>query len=101
MHAKIKDIHKGIAEINLVNKTNLFIVDAIETLTKAQECRHGGCKAQLNTMIAGADPVALDNYGPQLLKKLDPTIMENIKHIDYAQQIGVGKKDYKINKINL
>jgi uncharacterized protein (DUF362 family) len=101
MHAKIKDIHKGIAEINLVNKTNLFIVDAIETLTKAQECRHGGCKAQLNTMIAGADPVALDNYGHQLLKKLDPTIMENIKHIDYAQQIGVGKKDYKINKINL
>jgi len=101
MHAKIKDIHKGIAEINLVNKTNLFIVDAIETLTKAQECRHGGCKAKLNTMIAGTDPVALDNYGHQLLQKLDPTIMKNIKHVDYAHQIGVGKKDYKINKINL
>ena len=100
MHAKIKDIHKGIAETNLANKTNLFIVDAIETLIKAQERRHGGCKAKLNSMIAGTDPVALDTFGHQLLQKLDPTIMENVKHIDYAQKIGVGKKEYKINRIN-
>jgi uncharacterized protein (DUF362 family) len=99
MHAKIKDIHKGIAEVNLTNKTNLFIVDAIETLTEAQEFRHGGCKAKLNTMIAGTDPVALDTFGHELLKKIDPTIRKNIKHINYAQQYGVGKKDYKIKRI--
>jgi uncharacterized protein (DUF362 family) len=99
MHAKIKDIHKGIAEVNLANKTNLFIVDATETLTKAQECRHGGCKAKLNTMIAGTDPVDLDTFSHKLLQKLDPTIQKKIKHINYAQQYGVGKKEHKINKI--
>ena len=99
MHSKIKDIHKGIAEVNLANKTDLFIVDAIETLTKAQECRHGGCKAKLNTMIAGTDPVALDTFGQKLLQKIDPTMKTNIKHLDYAQEYGLGTKNYKINKI--
>jgi uncharacterized protein (DUF362 family) len=99
MHTKIKDIHKGIAEINVANKTNLFIVDAIETLTKAQECRHGGCPTKLNTMIAGTDPVALDTFGHEMLQKVDPTTKKNIKHLNYAQQYGVGKKDYTIKKI--
>jgi len=99
MHSKIKDIHKGIAEVNLANKTDLFIVDAIETLTKAQECRHGGCKANLNTMIAGTDPVALDTHGHKLLQKIDPTMKTTIQHLDYAQEYGLGTKTYKINKI--
>jgi len=99
MHSKIKDIHKGIAEINLANKTDLFIVDAIETLAKAQECRHGGCKAKLNTMIAGTDPVALDTYGHKLLQNIDPTMKTTIQHLDYAQEYGLGTKSYKINKI--
>ena len=99
MHAKIKDIHKGIAEVNLANPTNLFIVDAIETLTKAQECRHGGCPAKLNTMMAGTDPVALDTFGHKLIQKIDSTIQKNIKHLNYAQQYGIGKKDPKITKI--
>ncbi|MFC1487963.1 DUF362 domain-containing protein, partial [Thermoproteota archaeon] len=99
MHTKIKDIHKGIAEVNIVNPTNLFIIDAIETLTKAQECRHGGCPAKLNTMMAGTDPVALDTFGHKILQTVDPTIKKNIKHINYAQQYSVGKKDHKINEI--
>jgi uncharacterized protein (DUF362 family) len=99
MHAKIKDIHKGIAEVNLANPTNLFIVDAIETLTKAQECRHGGCLAKLNMMMAGTDPVALDTFGHKMLKKIDHTIQKNIKHLNYAQQYDIGKRDHKIIKI--
>lgn len=99
MHAKIKDIHKGIAEVNLANPTNLYIVDAVETLTKAQECRHGGCPAKLNTMMAGTDPVGLDTFGLKILQTVDPTIKKNIKHLNYAQQYGVGKKDHKIIKI--
>jgi len=99
MHAKIKDIHKGIAELNTAIQTNLFIVDAIETLTKAQECRHGGCLAKLGTMISGTDPVSLDNYGKQILQKVDPNLPKNIKHIEYAQQYGIGKEDYITIKI--
>lgn len=98
MHTKIKNIHKGIAEVNVVCPTNLFIVDALETLTEAQECRHGGCQAKLNTMLAGTDPVSLDGLGQKLLQKVDRNIQQNIKHLNYAEQYGVGKKDYTIIK---
>ena len=102
MHTKIKDLHKGIAEVNVAIPTNLFIVDAVETLTKAQECRHGGCPTKLGTMIAGTDPVSLDTFGHKLLQKVDPGLgkkQKNIKHIDYAQEYGVGRKDYRTIKI--
>jgi uncharacterized protein (DUF362 family) len=99
MHAKFKDIHKGIAEVNAAIPTNLFIVDAIDTLTKAQECRHGGCPAKLGTMISGTDPVSLDDYGRQLLQKVDPHLPKNIKYIEYAQQYGIGTKNYTTTKI--
>lgn len=98
MHSKIKDIHKGIAEVNVANKTDLFIVDAIEVLIKGQECRHGGCKGKLNIMIAGTDPVAIDYYGNKLLQNINPTQSRDIKHLDYAQDYGVGKKECEINK---
>jgi uncharacterized protein (DUF362 family) len=99
MHAKIKNIHKGIAEVNVACPTNLFIIDAVETLTKAQECRHGGCPARLDTILAGNDPVSLDSFGQKLLQQVDPKLEENIKHINYADQYGVGKKDYTLIKI--
>ncbi len=99
MHAKIKNLHKGIAEVNVACSTNLFIIDAVETLTKAQECRHGGCPAKLGTMISGSDPVSLDTFGQKLLQKVDLGLEENIKHLNYAQEYGVGKKDYAIIKI--
>jgi len=91
--------HKGIAEVNVACPTNLFIVDAVETLTKAQECRHGGCPAKLGTIIAGTDPVSLDAFGQKLLQKVDINLEENIKHLNYAQEYDVGKKDYRIIKI--
>jgi uncharacterized protein (DUF362 family) len=99
MHSKIKDIHKGIAELNVACSTNLFIVDAVETLIKAQECRHGGCPAKLGTLIAGVDSVSLDTFSQKLLRKVDFNLEEKIKHLDYAEQYGVGKKEYKILKI--
>jgi uncharacterized protein (DUF362 family) len=102
MHTKLKNIQKGIAETNTAIHTNLFIVDAVQTMIKAQECRHGGCPAPLGTMIAGTDPVSLDTYGLQLLEKIEPQLREkksNIKYIDYAAEYGVGKTDYKIHKI--
>jgi uncharacterized protein (DUF362 family) len=99
MHAKIKNLHKGIAEVNVACPTNLFIVDAVKTLIKAQECRHGGCQAHLGIMIAGTDPVSLDSYGQKFLQKVDPNIEENIRHLNYAQDYGVGKKDYRVIRI--
>ncbi len=103
MHCKVKDINKGIAEVNAAVPTNLFIVDAIETMIRAQECRHGGCPTQLNTMIAGTDPVSLDLFGLQLLEKLEPEIKHKknqaSKYIEYASTYLLGKKDFAAREI--
>ncbi|MFH0748630.1 MAG: DUF362 domain-containing protein [Candidatus Bathyarchaeota archaeon] len=102
MHMRLKDIQKGIAEVNAAVPTNLFIVDAIQTMVKAQECRHGGCPTELGVMIAGADPVSLDCYGLDILQKVEPEIKakkSSMKYIDYASDYGVGTKDYEIKKI--
>ncbi len=102
MHTRLKNIQKGIAEVNVAVPTNLFIVDAVETMVKAQECRHGGCPAELGVMIAGVDPVSLDSLGVNLLQKVEPELGErrsSIKYIDYALDYGVGSKDYQISRI--
>jgi uncharacterized protein (DUF362 family) len=102
MHCKVKNINKGIAEANAAVPTNLFIVDAVETMIKAQECRHGGCPAKLNTMIAGIDPVSLDIFGLQLLKKLEPRFEHKknqaLKYIEYASGYGLGMKDFTVEE---
>ncbi len=103
MHCKIKNINKGIAEANAAVLTNLFIVDAIETMIKAQECRHGGCPAQLNAMLAGTDPVSLDLYGLQLLKQFEPKFNDKknsaMKYIDYSVRYGIGSKDFEVKTV--
>jgi uncharacterized protein (DUF362 family) len=102
MHTGLKNIQKGIAEVNAAVPTNLFIVDAVQTMIKAQECRHGGCPTELGTMIAGADPVSLDCFGLSLLQKVEPELREkksNMRYIDYASDYGVGNTDYEIDKI--
>jgi uncharacterized protein (DUF362 family) len=103
MHCKVKNINKAIAEVNAAVPTNLFIVDAVETMIKAQECRHGGCPAQLNTMIAGTDPVSLDLFGLQLLKRLEPKFEEKkdqaLRYIEFAKSYGLGLKDYEVKRL--
>jgi uncharacterized protein (DUF362 family) len=99
MHCKVKNINKVIAEVNAAIPTDLFIVDAIETMIKGQECRHGGCPTQLNRMMAGTDPVSLDLFGLRLLSKLEPKYEEKekqaLKYIDFAESYGLGIKDFE------
>ncbi len=103
MHCKIKNLNKGIAEVNAAVATNLFIVDAVETMIKAQECRHGGCPAKLGSLIAGTDPVSLDLFGLQLLKDFEPKFEDKrnqaLRYIDYAFDYGLGKKDFAVKEI--
>jgi uncharacterized protein (DUF362 family) len=102
MHTGLKNIQKGIAEVNVAVPTGLFIVDAVQTMVKAQECRHGGCPADLGVMIAGADPVSLDCFGLDLLQKVEPELREkksSMRYIDYASDYGVGNKEYELRKI--
>jgi uncharacterized protein (DUF362 family) len=103
MHCKVKNINKGIAEVNAAVSTNLFIIDAVETMIKAQECRHGGCPAKLNTMIAGTDPISLDLFGLELLKSLEPKFEDKknqaLKYIEYASDYGLGTKDFTTKEV--
>ncbi|MBY9006408.1 MAG: DUF362 domain-containing protein [Candidatus Lokiarchaeota archaeon] len=104
MHTKIKNIHKGIAELNTVIKSNLIICDALKVLVKAQEFRHGGKEKNLGYLFAGTDPVALDFHGYNLLRPITITMKNidnplQIKYLKYALDYGVGTKDYNLEEI--
>ncbi len=96
-HTGRKDIHSAIAEVNAIIKTNLFIVDCIRTLIRAQERRHGGNEAKLGYMIAGTDPVALDSLGFHLLQGVSPSLahktLSDIRYIRIAEEIGLGSSN--------
>ena len=90
----VKNIHKGIAALNLIVTPGFFVVDAVETLTRANEVRHGGRKASLGYMLAGTDPVSLDVAGLEILQTVEPRLAgktpDDIPHLRYAIEIGVG-----------
>jgi len=102
-HIGLKNIHKCIAELNVLIKPNLFIEDVVCTMVKAQEIRHGGEAAPIGQMIAGKDPVALDAYGLTLLQQLDDRLLQtdanSIPFIKLAQQYGVGTTRYELKYI--
>jgi uncharacterized protein (DUF362 family) len=95
-----KDIHKAIAEINLIARPNFWIVDAVQTIIVTNEIRHGGKVEKLGYMLAGKDPVSLDIEGLKLLKTVDPLLKdkkpEDILHLKYATDLGVGQKEYTL-----
>lgn len=89
-----KDIHRAIAELNLLVRPGFYIVDAVETLTRANEVRHGGKKAELGYMLAGTDPVKLDAAGLEMLQTVEPRLAgkrpDDISHLRQAVALGVG-----------
>lgn len=103
MHCRIKNIDKGIAEVNAAVSSNLFVVDGVETMVKAQECRHGGCPAKLNALFAGTDPVSLDIFGLQLLEQVEPKFEERKneawRYIEYAAKYGLGTKTFTVKTL--
>lgn len=98
-----KNIHKLIAELNSVFKINFWIVDAIETIIITNEVRHGGKVREMGFLLAGRDPVSLDIEGLKLLKEFDPNLKdkkpEDILHLKYAIDLGIGKTKYEVKKL--
>lgn len=103
MHARLKSLNKGIAEVNSVVKPKLFIMDAIETYEHANERRHGGTGVRLGYMLAGEDPVAMDSLGLELLKRVDTSLAdvrpEDVAYIAYASRLGLGSIEYKVEQV--
>ncbi|MHA1596098.1 MAG: DUF362 domain-containing protein [Candidatus Asgardarchaeia archaeon] len=103
IHVGLKNINRAIAEANSIIKTNLHIVDAINTMVRAQEMRHGGKPAYLGYMFAGKDPVALDSFGLSMIKRVDAELSGlkpmDILHLRYSHEIGLGDSSYETQKI--
>ena len=99
----VKDIHKAIAELTRIRKPDIYVVDAVETLVKAQERRHGGKRKKLGYMFAGTDPVALDSYGLELLKQVEKRLKkahpEDIQHIKHAVNLGLGETEFSLQSL--
>ena len=91
-----KDIHRKIADLNRVVKVDLVVLDAYRRLV-----RHGPTGGRLGDVdnsrqtarrvIVSTDPVAADAYGATLFG-FEP---EDIGHIRYSQESGLGTMDFK------
>ncbi len=76
-------LHKPIALLNRVLKTDLVVVDGIiGDLTREE----GGTPVKMNRVIAGKDPVLVDTYAAELIGYQ----VEDIEYIGVAAELGVG-----------
>ena len=87
------NLHQAIAELSLIIKPDLTIVDATRVLTSGGPGGPGKTRV-LNTVVAGTDPVAVDSYTVGISSWYDKSFRgKNVKHIVAAAKIGLGKLD--------
>ncbi len=87
-----KGLHKSIALLNKIIKTDLIIVDGIYGDLSFEE---GGTPVKMDRVIIGKDPVSVDTYAAQLLGYN----YEEINHIKLADSFNLGNADIKIEDI--
>lgn len=85
-------IHKPVAHLNTVIKTDLVIVDGIYGDLDFEE---GGTPINMNRIIACKDPVMLDSYVCELMG-ID---IADVEYITLAERLGVGTTKYDKSKI--
>ena len=87
------DLNQGIADLNTVIKPDLIIMDATRPMTTAGPGGPGNL-VQLDTVIAGTDPVAVDSYTVPLAKWYGHQFSgNNVKYIKAAAAMGLGEID--------
>ena len=88
-HSKV-DLNQAIADLSSVVKPSLTIIDASRALITGGPSGPGKVE-QLNTVIAGVDPVAVDAYGVSVARWYNKQFdAANIKHIVAAHRMGLG-----------
>lgn len=96
---KMVDLNQAIADLSSVVKPNLTVIDATRVMTSGGPTGPGTVK-QLNTIIAGTDPVAVDSAMVPLTKWYGHSFKaENVKHIKFAHELGLGEID--LNKLTI
>ena len=93
------DLHEAIVDLASTMKPHLTILDAAYALL-TNGPQGPGKTAQLNTMIAGRDMVAVDALGCELADwNSRSTSVQNISHIMKAAERGLGSID--LSKLNI
>ncbi len=87
------DLHRAIAELALVIKPDLTVVDATRALTSGGPGGPGKT-VQLNTVVAGTDVVAVDSYTVGLTQWYNKSFTgRSVKYIARAADMGLGEID--------
>jgi uncharacterized protein (DUF362 family) len=84
-------LDKAIADVNLAYPPNFSIVDGIVAQGGVQGPAFG-TPVMANTIVAGADPVAVDTVCAKIMGI--PTFM--VGHLHTCQQVGVGSMKYEL-----
>ncbi len=93
------DLNQAIADLATIIKPNLTIVDAIRALV-TRGPQGPGKVANLNTIVAGRDPVAVDSYAVSLTPWYNQTLTgKNVKHLLLAAEMGIGEIDFSKLKV--
>ncbi|GAK57929.1 hypothetical protein U27_04901 [Candidatus Vecturithrix granuli] len=93
------DLNQGIADLGTVLKPDLIIMDATRPMTTAGPGGPGKI-VQLDTIIAGTDPVAVDSYTVTITEWYGHKFSgENVKYIQNAAAMGLGEID--VSKLNI
>lgn len=85
------DVHEAIAELATVIRPHLTILDATRALTTAGPTGPGKV-VELNTILAGTDPLAVDAYAASMIPWNNRTLKAGgIAHLKHAYRLGVGE----------
>jgi len=87
------NLHRAIAELALVIKPHLTVIDATRVLTTGGPGGPGKT-VKLNTVVAGTDPVAVDSYTVGLTPWYGKSFVgSSVKYIVAASELGLGEID--------
>jgi uncharacterized protein (DUF362 family) len=85
------DLHQAIAELATIIRPHLTILDATRLLVTGGPTGPGKVQ-ELNTIIAGTDPLAVDAYAVTLANWNNRSLSaDTIKHLVHASDIGIGE----------
>ncbi len=94
-----KNLHRAIAELGLVIKPDLNIIDATRALVSGGPGGPGKTK-KLDMVVAGTDIVAVDSYGVSIAEWYGESFTgKQVKHIVEASELGLGEIDTKKTRI--
>jgi uncharacterized protein (DUF362 family) len=94
-----QNLHRAIAELALVIKPDLTIIDATRALTSGGPGGPGK-SVILNTVIAGTDMVAVDAYTVGITQWYNKSFTgKSVKHLVAASELGLGEIDTEKMKI--